>query len=283
MPNFSAEFREQQPAAIARLGLLNIMPSSVADKTEYNWHVALGDDIELLPVRFDDDVRLQHSDTEWLARYIPIGEVCDDLDGIVVTGANAERLPDGSELSFESIHNIEALRSVIDWAESDARLAIYSCLSSHVALSHLFDVQRKLQRSKTFGVFCHDVIIEDELTDGLELPCRVPHSRWGTIHPHALEGVDEIDILIEGFEPGWLLAKRQRPRGLSVFLQGHPEYGLWDLHEEYARDVTKGGEQPTGYYTANDPRNEPDYRWEKDCITLFENIARSLVAQKTLA
>lgn len=280
--NFLETSGEQRCSA-PRIGLLNIMPSSVAEKTERNWQIALGNDVALVPLRFDEDQRLAHGDADWLLGYAPFSDVRDELDGIVVTGANAERSLDGTALPFAAIHNIDALREVIDWAESDARLAIYSCLSSHIALGHLFGAERALQRSKTFGVFCHDVIVDDVLTEGLEMPLQAPHSRWGTIHPHVLEQIDEVDILVEGYEPGWLLAKRQRPTGLSIFLQGHPEYGPLDLHDEYIRDAGQGGNPPVGYYKTNDLSHEPVYRWEKDSIRLFANITRILTTQNILA
>ena len=261
------------------IGLLNIMPTAAAVKTEHNWRIALGDGVQLVPVRFDDDVRMRDSEAIWLDTYQPFSSVELDLDGIVITGANAEIHPDGSLLPYDAVRNIHALREVINWAESQSRLAIYSCLSSHIALDHIFGLPRSLQTQKLSGVFCHDVIIDDDLTDGLEMPFTSPHSRWGTIHPHELEGDADVEILIEGYEPGWLVAKRSRTSGVSVFLQGHPEYGHYDLHQEYQRDKETGARSPIGYYPNNDPNQSPDFRWEKDSLKLFANIIRLLKQQ----
>lgn len=269
--------------ASARIGLLNIMPSAALDKTHQQWQNALTQEVEVIPVRFSDDPRISGcTSSSQIECFQVIDDVADTLDGLVVTGANLERRPDGSEMPFDEIRFAPQLAEVIDWAESETRLTIYSCLASHFALNQLFGMRRDIEPAKVFGVFCHDVIEDSPYTRGLEIPVRAPHSRWGGISSKLLRDAG-VEVLIEGFEPDWLLAQYERPTGTSLFLQGHPEYERDDLKSEYERDALLGQFLPHKYFPRNDPTQTPDYLWGQDSATIFANISLSLTEAKVLA
>ena len=255
-----------------RIGLLNLMPAPALPKTEHQWRDGFMGLAEIVPVRFDQDPRVSGCRTSQLiSEHVPMGEVQDTLDGLIVTGANLEVRPDGSPLPFDDIEYIAQLREVIDWAETHTRLTVYSCLASHVALDHMFGLQRDITDDKTFGVFCHDVRAESALTEGLSGPVRSPHSRWGDIPAKLLEDAG-VDVLLEGFESGWLLAEQRRPGGATVFLQGHPEYERDDLAAEFCRDAGSGQVVPQNYFPGNNPANTPSYSWHEDRHQLFTNL-----------
>lgn len=261
-----------------RIGLLNLMPAPALPKTEHQWRDGFMGLAEIVPVRFDDDPRVSGCRTSQLiGEHETISDVQDSLDGLVVTGANLEVTAHGLPLPFDDIEYIAQLREVIDWAETHTKLTVYSCLASHVALDHMFGLERDVADDKTFGVFCHDVRVESALTDGLSGPVRSPHSRWGDIPAKLLEDVG-VDVLLEGFEPGWLLAEKRRPGGTTVFLQGHPEYERDDLAGEYRRDAGSGQAIPQNYFPDNNPSNTPNYSWHEDRHQLFTNLTTAIKA-----
>lgn len=265
-----------------RIGLLNLMPAPALPKTEHQWRDAFRLAADIVPVRFDDDPRKDGCrSADLLDEYEALADVQDSLDGLVITGANLEVLPDGSPLPFEDIEYIVQLREAINWAEENTKLTVYSCLASHIALNHLFDIHRDIQSEKVFGVFCHDIVQSSSLTDGLTGVIRSPHSRWGHV-PAKLLNDAGIEVLVEGFEPGWLLASRGRSRGTTVFLQGHPEYERDDLAAEYRRDAAAGQPIPHKYFPTDNPNLTPAYTWHEDRQRLFTNLA-SLATKPTLA
>lgn len=265
------------PEGCPRIGLLNLMPAPVLPKTEDQWREGFGVAADIVPVKFDLDPRARSGRAaRFVAEHTPISDVQDALDGLIITGANLEINPDGSPLPFADITYIDQLHEVIDWAEKNTKLTVYSCLASHIALSHLYGLPRDMAREKTFGVYCHEVRRENELTRGLQFPVRSPHSRWGNVPAKLLEDVG-VEVLLDGFEPGWLLAEQARHEfGKSVFLQGHPEYQREDLAQEYRRDAPKGMNLPENYFPGDDPSQAPRYSWCETTTQLFTNMAQTL-------
>lgn len=258
---------------LPRLGLLNCMPAPVLPKTEKQWCNGFAGLAEVVPVRFDDDPRATGSrSAEFVDGHAVFSDAASNLDGIIVTGANLERRADGTPLPFEEISYIAQLGEVIDWANDNARLAVYSCLASHIALNRLFGINRLIRPEKIFGVYCHDRIVPNLLTTGIEGAIPSPHSRWGDVPARLLETTG-VTVLAEGFEAGWLLAETQNSTGRNVFLQGHPEYWQYDLAEEYARDQPAGQAVPHNYFPGNDPARTPRYSWQSGARQLFKNLA----------
>lgn len=256
-----------------RVGLLNLMPAEVLPKTEHQWRDSFGSLAEIVLLRFDNDPRRQgYGSAQFIDEYKPISDVADTLDGLIVTGANLERDVDDSPFPFDKIHYIEQLRDVIDWAEDNTRLAVYSCLASHIVLDYVFGLQRDILPRKVFGVLCHDSIEDDPLTRGIEAPFRAPHSRWGNIPAKLLRDAG-VEVLAEGFESGWLLASYRHSGGTTVLIQGHPEYERDDLAVEYERDAAAGQAMPESYFPGNDTSQTPRYEWHQVRQQLFTNLA----------
>ncbi len=96
---------------LPRIGLLNIMPSPAYLKTEYQWRDAFIDRAEVVPVQFDNDPRINSRLN--LGQYAcRVSEVADNLDGLIITGANLERRPNGQELPFADISYHDQLTEV---------------------------------------------------------------------------------------------------------------------------------------------------------------------------
>ena len=69
------------------------------------------------------------------------------LDGLIVTGAE----PIAATLPEEPFW--KDLTDVIDWAETNTRSAIWSCLAAHAAVLHLDGIERQRLDVKCSGVY----------------------------------------------------------------------------------------------------------------------------------
>ena len=69
----------------------------------------------------------------------------------------------------------------------------------------------------------------------------------------------------------------------NIFVNGHPEYDLYRLAEEYIRDTDKGisPDIPKNYFPDDDPDKEPESRWISASSLLFSNWLNYFVYQIT--
>lgn len=267
---------EIDPNCEARV-LVNLMPFDARNTTAQQWHGLLGANVA---ARFDDDPRLGQScrSVDYLQGCAPISEIEGNVTTAVFTGANLELQDpvnplDSALLPLGEISYIDAFKGAIEWAQSNTKLTVYSCLAAHVALEHLYGLERERGDHKTLGVFGHTIHTPDHpLVSGLGRTISAPQSRWGGIPTRVLRDCG-VDIVASHEDAGWLLATRNRTNGVDVFLQGHPEYGLWDLDVEYRRDRPNGLDAPVGYYLGDNPVNEPEFCWQADRDKLFGNIS----------
>ena len=282
----SQEQAAHQDIRPARIALLNLMPAEAMEKTETQWlrymsHSVLQIDPVLL--KFDEDPREREgaSRASVLNSYRPFREVADSMiDGLIVTGDNLElrNIPNTEApelLPFADISYASQLTSVIDWARTNVRSTIYSCLASHFALNYLYGAEREVGDTKTFGVYAHQVdqAISSELTSGMDDIIRAPHSRWGDI-PIAALGKTAVNVLASNRSIGWLLAQdANKAGGHDVFIQGHPEYNRNDLQVEHVRNGGFKQDKPVGYYS---PDGQPQLTWANDARALHANWIASL-------
>lgn len=272
---------EHLKEAAPKIGLLNLMPYTALDKTTKFWSELLGD---VVNIKFDDDPR-EFTDcrsSTVISDWIRFSDAADELDALVVTGANLELenpgQPAGSGLlDYDEIAYIKQLRGVIDWSSESKRATIYSCLASHIALSHLFGLERQRGPKKVFGVYDHQIEdIDNRLIRGLGKAISSPQSRWGNISADRLEEVD-VDVLANSREVGWLIAQSEN----MVFIQGHPEYGANDLRDEFQRDQRCGQTVPENYFVNNDPSAGINFGWSTDRKVLFGNL-RDFIDERSL-
>lgn len=285
----SQEQAEHQDIRPARIALLNLMPAASMERTETQWlrymsHSVL--QVEPVLLKFDDDLRERNgaSRASILNRYRPFQEVIDsNIDGLIVTGDNLELRDVAGEkttepLPFDDIAYAQQLADVIDWARTNVRSTIYSCLASHFALDYLYGIEREIGNAKVFGVYDHVVnpTIPSELTSGVDDTIRAPHSRWGNVPVEALSSTP-VEVLATNSAVGWLLAQDYNDAGgTDVFIQGHPEYDRHDLQAEHRRDGGLKQVQPEGYYS---PSGQPQLTWANDARALHANWIASMYRQ----
>ena len=151
------------------------------------------------------------------------------LDGLFVTGAepSVERLCDEPFWS--------QLTDVVDWARSNTRSTVWSCLAAHAAVLHLDGIERRRLPEKCSGSFVVEQAAESDLLPGTS-EARVYHSRWNDVREQDLSAAG-YRILTRGRIGVDMFLKDCGSR--FVFFQGHPEYDVGALGREYRRDVQR--------------------------------------------
>ncbi len=230
---------EQDGAARAEIaiGLINNMPDSALKATERQFqrliHAASGTTrvrfhcFSLPSVARSASAR-RHVDGEY-DDIADLGRL--RIDGLIVTGAEpvADTLP--QEPYWRD------LCEIVDWARTNTRSAIWSCLAAHAAVLHLDGVARHRLQTKCSGVYDCASISCDWLINGAPAMMRISHSRH-----NALKESDLVDhgyqILTRSEQAGVdIFVKQFRSR--FVFFQGHPEYDALSLQREYMRDIAR--------------------------------------------
>ena len=226
------------------------------------------------------------------------GDIADlgrlKIDGLIVTGAE----PAGCTLPQETLWR--ELTDMLDWAKTNTRSTIWSCLAAHAAVLHLDGIERHRLPTKCSGILTCAKIADDWLTRGLRGPLKVPHSR--------LNEVRESDLVNRGYQ----VLTRSDAAGVDmfakqfesrfIFFQGHPEYDALSLQREYMRDLARflARERedypaiPTNYFDAATEaqlnaferrakaRRDPTLAAELPGLTLRGDIAAGVTAHVTL-
>ncbi|HUN95365.1 MAG TPA: homoserine O-succinyltransferase [Bradyrhizobium sp.] len=233
-----APANDRQPkASVITIGLINSMPDSALQSAERQFtgllQAAAGDHrIHLHCFSLPSVKRSQQAKQLMQGRYRDIADLERlHFDGLIVTGAepNADALP--KEPFWKE------LTEVIDWAKTNTRSSIWSCLAAHAAVLHLDDIERYRLDAKCSGVYDCVKSSDDSLTKGLKSSIKVPHSRLNALRKSDLV-TRGYQILTESREAGVDVFVKQLPSRF-LFLQGHPEYEALSLQREYLRDITR--------------------------------------------
>ena len=170
------------------------------------------------------------------------------IDGLIVTGAE----PAAASLAEEPFW--QELAAIVDWANTNTRSTIWSCLAAHAAVFHLDGIERRRLDTKCSGIYDCFKVADHWLTDDLPSPLRVPHSRFNELRAGDLAARD-YQLLTVSPEGGVDIFAKQL-RSQFIFFQGHPEYDALSLEREYLRDIGRflGHERdtypavPAGYF-----------------------------------
>ncbi|MEI9923005.1 MAG: homoserine O-succinyltransferase [Bradyrhizobium sp.] len=239
---------------VLTIGLINNMPDGALQSTERQFMrlltAAAGDN----RVRFHclalPSVR-RSQPAKWRVdqKYTDIAAL-DQLhvDGLIVTGAE----PIAATLPEEPFW--QELTEIVDWAKTNTRSTIWSCLAAHAAVLHLDGVERHRLETKCSGIFECAKITEDWLTKDIPSPIRIAHSRVNELRKSDLD-IRGYRSLTHSAEAGVDIFAKQF-HSQFVFFQGHPEYDPLSLEREYLRDISRflAGERdqypafPVGYF-----------------------------------
>lgn len=253
------------------IGLINNMPDAALQATERQFmrllRRAAGDvRIDFHCFSLPSVKRSQPSQWRIDRQYSDIADLDRlHLDGLIVTGAE----PAAATLAEEPFW--QELTEIIDWAKTNTRSTIWSCLAAHAAVLHLDGIERRRLDAKCSGIYDCFRVTDHWLTDDLPSPFRVSHSRFNELRADDLapRGYQLLTLSPEG---GVDIFARQL-RSQFIFFQGHPEYEALSLEREYLRDISRflGHERdtypaiPAGYF-------EPD---TEERLAGFERRARA--------
>jgi homoserine O-succinyltransferase/O-acetyltransferase len=153
------------------------------------------------------------------------------IDGLIVTGAE----PNAGVLSDEPFW--PELSELIDWARTNTRSAIWSCLAAHAAVLHLDRIERRPLGTKCSGIYDCAKSGEHWLTRGLPSPLKVAHSRFNALRENDLAR-SGYQVLTRSARAGVDIFARKFDSHF-IFFQGHPEYDAHSLQREYMRDLAR--------------------------------------------
>src|ERR1700687_3393434 len=170
------------------------------------------------------------------------------IDGLIVTGAE----PVAATLPEEPYW--QDLTEMIEWAQTNTRSTIWSCLAAHAAVLHLDGIERQRLDTKCSGIYDCAKVTDSWLTEHVPSPLRISHSRLNELRASDLSARG-YQLLTASPEAGVDIFAKQLGSQF-VFFQGHPEYDALSLEREYLRDVSRflAGERdnypafPTGYF-----------------------------------
>ncbi len=226
----------RRAADALEVALVNLMPDAAFEESERQFGDLVTAGAGTLPVRLTyyaitevprrDDVLAVVA-----ARYRDISELGERRpDALVVTGTE----PRCANLPEEAIWS--RLSALFRWAEAAGVSIFSSCLASHALLLALDGVERRPLADKMSGVFPQWVDPDDPLTRGMgDVVC--PHSRWNEVPVEALQ-LRGYRVVLGSADVGWSVAVRDGT-GVTMLVQGHPEYDPATLLREYRRDVRR--------------------------------------------
>ena len=236
------------------IGLINNMPDAALQATERQFMRLLRQAAGNIRVDFHcfslPSVKRSQS-AKWRVdqQYTDIADLDRlHIDGLIVTGAE----PAAATLPEEPFW--QDLTAIIDWAKTNTRSTIWSCLAAHAAVLHLDGIERRRLDAKCSGIYDCFKVADHWLTDDLPSPLRVSHSRLNELRADHL-AARGYQLLTHSPEGGVDIFARQL-RSQFIFFQGHPEYEALSLEREYLRDISRflAGERdtypaiPAGYF-----------------------------------
>jgi homoserine O-succinyltransferase/O-acetyltransferase len=266
----STERAAAQDIRPLEIGILNLMPSAVVERTETQFLRLLANTpLQIRPTFMYFDSHKSHSSQKHFdSFYRSISEVKErGLDGLIITGANLE------QYAFEDVQYWQELTKFFDWIEGHVTSTIFSCWAAHAKLYYSYGISPHKYRQKKFGVFTHRVHHKtgSPFIAGMDDEIFVPHSRWRGVERKDILGKKNLEILVESKEAGpHLVAGRS---GRELYAQGHPEYDRSDIAAEYLRDKARGVgiRVPHNYFPKGNDKKIPTKNWGANGQVFYSN------------
>ena len=239
-----------------RIGLVNNMPDAALQATERQFmrllRQAAGNiRIDLHCFSLPSLKRSQTAQWRVEKQYTDIADLGRlQFDGLIVTGAE----PTAATLPDEPFW--QELTDLIDWARTNTRSTIWSCLAAHAAVLYLDGIERQRLDTKCSGIYDCAKVADNWLTADVPSPLKISHSRLNELRAGDLTARG-YQMLTTSPEAGVDIFAKQLGSQF-VFFQGHPEYDALSLEREYLRDIARflAGQRdtypalPVGYFDA---------------------------------
>ena len=273
----SEERAEHQDIRQLKIAVLNLMPDK--QNTELQLLRLLSNSPLQIEVTFIRLVTHQYKNTPatyLLNNYQPFYQIEHKyFDGLIITGAPVEKL------EYEDVDYWGELSSIFEWSRLHVTSTLYLCWAAQAGLYYHYGVSKYELDKKLSGIYEHVVTApENELVRGFDKQFFAPHSRYTGISKDDITANDKLTIVAESDETGAYIVVDDAG---NVFVNGHPEYDLYRLAEEYIRDTDKGlsPDVPKNYFPGDDPDKEPVSRWLSTSNVLFTNWLNYFVYQIT--
>jgi homoserine O-succinyltransferase len=219
-----------------KIGFLNMMPDAALAATERQFLRLLaanpGVNCFFYPFNIAGVERSEQSRLHIDQNYSDFDAIKTiNIDALVITGANVSQPLLQDELFWSE------LIEVLDWARSEVRSTVCSCLATHAAVKFFYDIDRKHLGEKCWGVFAHNELqAEHSLLRNVENNIMMCHSRFNDVSKKEFDSKN-IEVLIHSEQVGVQLACE---KDMSiVYFQGHPEYDDISLLKEYKREIIR--------------------------------------------
>ena len=258
--------------------ILNLMPTKV--ETEIQLLRLLSNsplqvDIDFLRMATHESKNTSHEYLEQF--YKTFGQVrLKKYDGMIITGAPVETLP------FEKVDYWPELCEIMDWSVENVYSTLHICWGAQAGLYHHYRVPKYRRAEKLSGIYAHRPVVRNHpLLRGFDDLFYMPHSRYTEIRRSDLDRIPDIDVLAVSDIAG--VAISATIDGRQIFVQGHMEYDLLTLRNEYERDRERGIDPnvPDNYFPGNSPRQTPIMYWQSHANMLFGNWLNYSVYQQT--
>ena len=258
--------------------ILNLMPTKI--ETEIQFLRLLSNSPLQVNIEFLQMVShtSRHTPQSYLDYfYKTYGQILGNkYDGFIITGAPVENIP------FEEVDYWDELCMIMDWSKKHVFSTMHICWGAQAALYHHYNIQKYPRENKISGIFSHQPLVRNHpLLRGFDEIFYMPHSRYTEVRIEDVESNPELQVLAVSNEAG--LAISATRDGRKIFIQGHAEYDLMTLGNEYRRDA-KAGINPTlpeNYFPGNSPKATPMMYWRSHANLLFTNWLNYYVYQQT--
>ena len=271
------ERAQHQDIRQLKIAVLNLMPDK--QNTELQLLRLLSNSPLQIEVTFIRLVTHQYKNTPasyLLNNYQPFYQIENKyFDGLIVTGAPVEKL------EYEDVDYWGELSAIFEWAALHVTSTLYLCWAAQAGLYYHYGVRKSELDKKLSGVFSHTITDpQSELMRGIDKNFYAPHSRYTGLNKDDILSNDDLTIIAESDQTGVYIITDNKG---NVFVNGHPEYDLYRLSEEYIRDTDKGlsPDVPKNYFPDDDPDKEPVSRWLSASNLLFTNWLNYFVYQIT--
>ncbi len=275
MDEYRAMHQDIRPLQVL---ILNIMP--VKQDTELHLLRMLANtplQVDITFLNMKSHISLNTSPNHLDRFYTTFDEIRHkNYDGLLITGAPVE------DMTFEEVDYWEEMCEIMDWAETHVTSTLHICWGAQAGFYHYYGINKKSLPEKLFGVYPHRVSNrKTPLVRGFDDVFLAPHSRHTETPAEAIHACPEVTVLAEGEEAGVFLAIAED--GKKIFVNGHPEYDRYTLHNEYYRDLNKGLpiHVPYNYYPNDDPTEKPLLQWRSHSNNLYTNWLNYYVYQVT--
>jgi homoserine O-succinyltransferase/O-acetyltransferase len=246
--------RPQHADVDLTIGLVNNMPDAALQATERQFmrllrHAAGDRRIDFHCFSLPSVQRAQTTKWRIDRQYTDIADLTRlRIDGLIVTGAE----PNAPTLTGETYW--QAFTEIVDWAKTNTRSTIWSCLAAHAAVLHLDGIERRRLDTKCSGIYDCFKMADHWLINDIASPLKVTHSRLNELRANDLSARG-YQLLTQSPQCGVDIFAKQL-RSQFIFFQGHPEYEALSLEREYLRDISRflaGGRDlypavPAGYF-----------------------------------